>query len=75
MKVQKRLLSLLMIFLLINYSTYVSKVNVEGMEPGNYPISVSSPFDTYKVKNPGYQRTEENNNLDYPLFLLVHVDY
>ena len=71
---RKGLLSLLMIFLLIGIIVPMFlKVNVEGMEPGNYPISVSKPilFDTYKVKeNPGPSKrtARENNNLDYPTF-------
>jgi len=71
---RKGLLSLLMIFLFIGIIVPMFlNINIEGMEPGNYPISVSKPilYDTYKVKeNPGLstRTVRENNNLDYPIF-------
>ena len=71
---RKGLLSLLMIFLLIGIIVPMFlNVNIEGMEPGNYPKSVSSPLlsDTYNVKkNPGLsmRSSEENYKLDFPHF-------
>ena len=57
-----------MIFLLIGIIVPMFlNVNIEGMEPDNYPMSVSSPLlsDTYDVKkNPGLsmRSSEENYN-------------
>ena len=71
---RKGLLSLLMIILFIAIIVPMFlNVNIEGMEPGNYPKSVSSPLlsDTYGVKkNPGLsmRTSEENFNLDFPSF-------
>ena len=71
---RKGLLSLLMIFLLIGIIVPMFlNVNIEGMEPGNYPMSVSSPLlsDTYNVKkNPGLsmRSSEQNYKLDFPHF-------
>ena len=50
---KKGLLSLLAIFLVIGLIVPMFlKMNVEGMEPGSYPTSVSNPLliDTYKMK-------------------------
>ena len=71
---KKGLLSLLAIFLVIGLIVPMFlKMNVEGMEPGSYPTSVSNPLliDTYKMKkNPGLSNRNavDNYNLDFPHF-------
>lgn len=71
---RKGLLSLLMIFLVLGIIVPMFlKINVEGMEPGNYPGSVTNPIlsDTYHVKkNPGISTRSASDNylLDFPSF-------
>ena len=71
---KKGLLSLLAIFLVIGLIVPMFlKMNVEGMEPGSYPTSVSNPLLIYtykKKKNPGLsnRKAVDNYNLDFPHF-------
>ena len=75
---RKSLLSLLMIFLIIGIIVPMFlNVNIEGMEPGNYPVSVSSPllYDSYDVKKaPGVSKRNASDNyrLDFPHFSSKH---
>ncbi len=68
---RKGLLSLLMIFLLIGIIVPMFlNVNIEGMEPGNYPVSVSSPllYDNYDVKKAiglSKRNASDNYKLDF----------
>lgn len=75
---RKGLLSLLMIFLIIGIIVPIfMNTNVEGLTPGNYPVSVSKPllFDSYNVKkNPGISMNGNKENYkDYPLYQAHHL--
>lgn len=75
---RKGLLSLLMIFLVIGIVVPMfMSTNVEGLTPGNYPVSVTKPllYDSYNVKkHPGVSMNgNEENYKDFPLYPAHHL--
>ena len=74
---RKGLLSLLMIFLIIGIIAPMFMSTVEGLTPGNYPVSVTKPllYDSYNVKkHPGVSMNgNEQNYKDFPLYPADHL--